>query len=48
MLFDGMHSLDSFNTKDESHQRCGSLEVEEIWRATGWEVHPVTSIEVLH
>jgi len=48
MLFDGMHSLESLNTKDEAHQRCGSLEVNEIWRATAWEIHPVTNIEVVN
>jgi hypothetical protein len=47
MLFDGMHSLESLNTKDESQQQCGSLKVQEIWRATAWEIHPVTDIEVL-
>ena len=47
MLFDGMHSLESLNTKNRSHQQCGSLEVNEIWRATAWEIHPVTDITVL-
>jgi hypothetical protein len=48
MLLDGMHSRESFNTKEESQQKCGSLEVKEIWRATAWEIHPITGIEVVH
>jgi hypothetical protein len=47
MLFDGMHSRESLNTKERTHQQCGSLPVQEIWRATAWEIHPVTAIEVL-
>ncbi len=47
MLFDGMHSRESLNTKARAHQQCGSLPVNEIWRATAWEIHPVTGIEVL-
>lgn len=46
MLFDGMHSAESANTKNFP-QQCGSLEVQEIWRATAWEIHPITAIEIL-
>lgn len=47
MLFDGMHSREAQNTKAEKRQKCGNLKVKEIWRATAWEIHPVTGIEVL-
>jgi hypothetical protein len=47
MLFDGMHSRESLNTKNRSRQQCGTLPVNEIWRATAWEIHPVTAIDVL-
>jgi hypothetical protein len=47
MLFDTMHSLESHNTKNRPQQECGSLEANDIWRATGWEIHPVTAFEIV-
>ena len=38
MLFDAEHQRESENTAPE---RAGN------WRATAWEIHPVTSIEVV-
>jgi hypothetical protein len=46
MLFDAMHSAESQNTKGKP-QQCGDIKVKEIWRATAWEVHPVTDLQVL-
>lgn len=46
MLFDTMHSAESENTKKQP-QQCGDLKVNEIWRATAWEIHPVTDLEIL-
>jgi len=43
MLFDGMHSRESQNTHERPKQACGTLKVRQIWRATAWEIHPVTS-----
>lgn len=46
MLFDAMHSAESEHTKGKP-QQCGDLKVKEIWRATAWEVHPVTDLQIL-
>lgn len=46
MLFDGMHSAESEHTKAKP-QQCGSIKVHEIWRATAWEIHPVTDLQIL-
>lgn len=47
MLFDTMHEREAQNTRDRPRQGCAHIAVKEIWRATGWEIHPVTSFEAL-
>ena len=56
MFFDRYHLKEARNTRDSASFRCygpagpftcngpGSSD---IWRATAWEIHPVTSFEVL-
>ena len=46
MLFDSMHERESFNTRKRARNLCGTLQGQ-VWRATAWEIHPVTSMEVI-
>lgn len=46
MLFDSMHERESYNTRFRKQNLCGTLRGN-VWRATAWEIHPVTSIEVI-
>lgn len=46
LLFDSMHERESTNTKRRAHSLCGTLH-NSVWRKTAWEVHPITSMEVI-
>lgn len=56
MFFDRDHLNQAFNTRDSNSPRCGGTKGpfkcggpvnKKIWRATAWEVHPVTGYTVL-
>lgn len=45
MLLDTTHVRSAKNTRTK--QGCGNLPAGHVWRATAWEVHPVTDFEVV-
>jgi hypothetical protein len=56
MMFDRFHIKESFNTRNSTAFRCrgfkgpftcGGPSASDVWRATAWEIHPVTSFEVV-
>lgn len=56
LFFDRTHLNESFNTRDSNSPRCGGTKGsfacggpfnKRIWRATAWEIHPVTDFQVL-
>ena len=48
LLFDQMHRYESAHTANLWHPTRPGQKHPKVWRATGWEVHPVTSYRVLH
>ncbi len=56
MFFDRFHIKESLNTRNSNSFRCrgfagpftcGGPSTSDVWRATAWEIHPVTSFEVV-
>lgn len=56
MFFDRVHINESLNTRDSKSSRCGGRtgqykcggpRNQRLWRATAWEIHPVTDFTVL-
>lgn len=56
MFFDRSHLNEALNTRDSKSPRCGGRKASyecggplhyRLWRATAWEIHPVTNFTVL-
>lgn len=47
LMLDTTHVRSARNTRRRAKQSCGHLPAGDVWRATAWEVHPVTSFDVV-